>query len=94
MATEAIGIGADTAVVGIGPGSPFPSAGTEGLAVEGIATLRTLQQALQQLAGSPLGLTGMATVFLQLLLHCSEDLGRDDGRHGNVQPVGGRHIIV
>lgn len=43
MAPEALGIGADTAVVGIGPGPPFAGAGTQGFAVEGIAAVLTLE---------------------------------------------------
>src|SRR5262249_41851545 len=42
VAPEAIGIGADTAVIGIGPGPPFAGAGTQGLAIEGIAAVLTL----------------------------------------------------
>jgi len=43
VAPEAIGIGADTAVIGIGPGPPFAGAGTQGLAIEGIAAVLTLE---------------------------------------------------
>jgi hypothetical protein len=31
---------------------------------------------------------------LRVLLHRSAPLGRDNGRHGEVPPVGGRHLIV
>jgi hypothetical protein len=43
VAPKAIGIRADTPVIGIGPGTPFPGAGTQGFAVEGIATVLTLE---------------------------------------------------
>jgi hypothetical protein len=94
MAPKAIRIRADTAIIRIGARAAFAGTRTQGFAIEGIATVLTLQQALQQIAGAPLGLTRMATVFLQLLLHGGEHLGLDDGRHGDVNPVEGWHIIV
>src|SRR4030095_3819110 len=69
VAPKAIGIRANTAIIRIGAWLAFASTRTQGFAVEGIATVLTLQQALQQIAGPPLGLTCMATIFLQLLLH-------------------------
>src|SRR5262245_23191668 len=94
VAPEAIGVRANTAIISIGAWPAFAGTRTQGFAIEGIATVLTLQQALQQIASPPLGLTCMATVFLQLLLHCGEHLGFDDGGHGDVNPVWGWHIIV
>src|SRR5262249_29945967 len=89
VAPEAIGISADTAVVGVGPGPPFPGARTQRFAVEGIAAVLTLEYALQQIPCPTTRLAGMRAVFLQLLLHRSEYLGLNDGRHWDVQPIGG-----
>jgi hypothetical protein len=94
VAAKAIGIRANTPVIGIGAGAPFPSAGTQGFAVEGLAAVLTLEQALEQIAGPTPGLAGMPAIFLQLLLHGGEHLRFDDGRHRNRDPVCGRHIIV
>jgi hypothetical protein len=87
VTAKAIGIRTDTPVIGIGPGPAFPGAGTQGFAVEGIAAVLTLEQALQEMAGPTLRLAGMPTVFLQLLLHRGKYLGLDNGRHGQVNPV-------
>jgi hypothetical protein len=94
LAAKAIGIRADTPVIGIGPGPTFPGTGAQGFAVEGIPAVLTLEQALQQIACPTTRLAGMPTVFLQLLLHRGEHRGFDDGGHRDVNPVWGRHIIV
>jgi hypothetical protein len=94
LTAKAIGIRADTPVIGIGPGPTFPCAGTQGFAVEGIPAVLTLEQALQQIAGPTTRLAGVPAVFLQLLLHRGEHRGLDDGGHRDVNPVWGRDIIV
>ena len=84
VAPKAIGIRTDTAVIGIGPGPTFAGPGTQGLAVEGIAAVLTVEQALQQIPCPPTRLAGMPAVFLQLLLHRSEHRGQTGRRspHG------------
>jgi len=94
LAAKAIGIRADTPGIRISPGPTFPGTGTQRLAVEGIAAVLTLEQALEQIACATLRLSGMTAVFLPLLLHRGEHLGLDNSGHGDVQPVWGRHIIV
>ena len=48
VAAKAIGIRADTAIIRIGTWPAFAGTRTQGFAIEGIATVLTLQQALQQ----------------------------------------------
>jgi hypothetical protein len=94
VATEALGLGADTAGVGIGPGPSCPGAGTQGCAGEGVAAGLTVEAALQQRACPTPRLAGMPAVCLPRLLHRGAYRGRDDGRPRAVPPVGGRHSIV
>jgi hypothetical protein len=53
-----------------------------------------LQQPLQEIERAAAGLTGMAPVFLELLLHGGKDLGGHDGGDRNGDPVLGWDIIV
>lgn len=52
LAPKAVGIGAQTAVIGIGPRLPFAGTRAEAFAVEGLATVLALEQALQQIQGA------------------------------------------
>ena len=49
LAAKAVGIGSEAAVIGVRPGSALAGTGAEALPIEGIATVLTLHQALQQI---------------------------------------------
>jgi hypothetical protein len=87
VAAKAIRLRADTPVIRISPGPPFPGAGTQGGAVEGRATGLTLAYAWPEITCPTPRLAGMPAVFLPLLLHRGEPFGVDHGGHGNVPPV-------
>src|SRR5262249_7818033 len=68
-APKTVGVRAQAAVIGIRARFAFAGTRTEAFAIEGIATVLALQQALQQIQGTPVRLPSMALVLLQLLLN-------------------------
>src|SRR5262245_30746515 len=75
FAPKAVGICAQTAVIGIGTRLAFAGTRAEAFPVEGIATVLALEQALQQIQGTPArSLPGMAFVLLPRLLNGHEHL--------------------
>jgi len=90
LAPEAIGITADTAIVGIGTGMTFAGTGTDRFAIIGIAATGAHQQPLQQILGAALTLAGATTVLRQLLLDGVKEGVIDQRGHRNGQPVGSR----
>src|SRR5215831_7855282 len=88
LAPKAVGICAQTAVIGIGTRLAFAGTRTQAFPVEGIATVLALEQALQQIQSAPARvLPGMALVLLQLLLHGREHRGLHERGDGNRNPV-------
>src|SRR5215831_12568214 len=75
LATKTVGVRAQAAVIGVRARFAFAGTRTEAFAIEGIATVLALQQALQQIQGAPVRLPGMALVLLQLLLNRGEHRG-------------------
>src|SRR5262249_36743935 len=87
-------IGSPAPVIGVGTGLALGSFTTDRFPVEGIPTLLTVHQALQQIARPPAGLPRMTAILLHLLLDCSKQRRVDKGRDRDGEPLGGRHIIV
>src|SRR5262249_58559120 len=75
LAPKTVGVRAQAAVIGVRARFAFARTRTEAFAIEGIATVLALQQALQQIQGAPVRLPGMALVLLQLLLNRGEHRG-------------------
>lgn len=92
LAPKPIGIRAETSIVCIGPLMPFGGFPAHGFPVQRVATLLTLDQALQQIARPPLGLAGMALVDLELRLDRRKEDWLHHRGHGNGNPLLGGHI--
>ena len=60
LAAKAVRVRAQTAVIGVRARLAFAGTGAEAFAIEGIATVLALEQALQQIQGAPARLPGMA----------------------------------
>src|SRR5215475_4774453 len=75
LAPKTVGVRAQAAGRGVRARFALASPRTEAFAIEGIATVLALQQALQQIQGAPVRLPGMALVLLPLLLHRGEHRG-------------------
>src|SRR5215471_13451395 len=69
LAPKAVGVCPQTAVIGVGARFTFAGTGAQAFAIEGIATVLALEQALQQIQGASARLPRMALVLLQLVLH-------------------------
>src|SRR5262245_42580284 len=92
LAPKAIRIRAQAAVIGVGAGVAFAGARAQACAIEGIATVLALQQALQQRQGAPARLPGMPLVFWQLCLDRREHFGLHERWDRNRAPVLWRDI--
>src|SRR5215467_8776487 len=68
LTAKAVRIRAQTAVIGVRTRLAFAGTGAQAFAIEGIATVLALEQALQQIQGAPARLAGMALVLSQLVL--------------------------
>ncbi len=93
LPAEAIGIGADTAIVRIRAGVSLRRTHTDRLTIVGVAALCTGHQPLQEVARATLPLAGAPPIFLQLLLHGGEQRRTDQGGHGDRDPFLRRHIL-
>src|SRR5262249_51660404 len=87
LAPKAVGVCPQTAVIGVGARLAFAGTRAQAFAIEGIATVLALEQALQQIQGPPARLAGMALVLLELSLYCGEHLRFYKGWHGDRDPV-------
>src|SRR5262245_11475426 len=92
LAAKAVRVRAQTAIIGVRPWLAFARTRAEAFAIEGIATVLALEQALQQIQSAPARLPGMALVLLQLLLDRRKDRGLDERRNRDHDPLLGRHI--
>src|SRR5205809_7327080 len=84
---EAVRIGAQAAVVGIGAGCALAGAGALAFPVEGIATLAALEQTLQQIQCSTACLPRMTLILAQSLPDGRKHLGLHERPYGNGEPV-------
>src|SRR5215510_3905579 len=75
LAPKAVGVCPQTAVIGVGARLAFAGTRAQAFAIEGIATVLALEQALQQIQGPPARLAGMALVLPQLVLDGREYFG-------------------
>src|SRR5262249_52906775 len=75
LSPKTVRIGAQAAVVGVGPWLAFARTGAETFPIVGIATVLTLHQALEEIEGTALGLPCMAAILLQLCLDERKHLG-------------------
>src|SRR5215471_11587897 len=87
LTAKAIRVCAQAAIIGVGAWLAFPSTRAEALPVEGIATVLALEQALQEIAGAPARLPGMALVLPQLVLDGREHRGLHERRDRDRDPV-------
>ena len=93
VAAEAVGVGAGAAIVGVGTRVPLAGAAADGLAVVGVLAAGAADQALEQVARPALALPRPLPVLRQLLLDRGEQLGGDQGRDGDADPLGRGHIL-
>jgi hypothetical protein len=87
LATEAMGICAGAAVIGVGVHHACPCVVARGHASQGVATAAADQQALQEVARPRRALAPPLLILAQLLLYRREERGLDDGRHGHADPL-------
>src|SRR5262249_34063888 len=88
LTAKAVRIRAQTAVIGVRTRLAFAGTRAQAFPVEGIATVLALEQALQQIQGTPARLLpGMAFVLLQLLLHGREYRGLHERGDRDRDPV-------
>ena len=93
LAAKAVRVRTQAAVRGVRARFAFAGPRAQAFPIKGIATVLTLQQALQQIQGASARLPGMALVLLQLLLDCRKHLGLYECRDRDRDPVLRRDII-
>jgi hypothetical protein len=91
-APKAVGLGAETAIRGIGPGGPLGSLATHRLPVQGSATLVALPSALQQVPRTTARVARVALVLLEWRLDRGTQLRLPQSRDRNGEPLVGGHI--
>ena len=92
LAPKAIGIGAETAIIGIRPGVAFGGFTTDRLPVQGIATVVALHSPLQQVPRTTARLARVALVLLELGLDRSQQVRLHQRRDRHRKPLFGGHI--
>ena len=92
LPAKAIRLRPKAAVVGVRPRLPFARTRAQAFPIVGIATVLTLDQALEQIEGTPLGLPRMTAILLQLCLDRCKHLGGDKPGNWESKPVFGGDI--
>src|SRR6266705_384994 len=92
--SKTIGIRSQAPVIGVGTGLALGCFATDRFAVEGIPTLLTMHQALQQIARPSAGLPRVTAILLHLFLDCRKQRRVDKRWDRDREPLGGWHIIV
>ena len=87
LSSEAIGVTANTTVVGIGPSLAFSGTEAYRFTIVGIPTGFADQQTLEQLAGASSALTITFAILFQLFLHHIKQGGRYDSRDRDMNPL-------
>src|SRR5829696_6380692 len=93
LATEAVGITAAAAIIGVGPLLAFSRTQADSLAVIGIAALLAHDQPLQKVALTTGVLPIAAPVLHQLLAGRLEQLLLDQRRDRDADPLAWRHVV-
>src|SRR5262245_18476556 len=93
LPAKAIGIRPYTAVVGIGPRSVLAGTRAQRFAIEGIAAVLTLQQALEQIPCPTSRLPGVPAILVELRLDRDKDIRLDQRGDRDVNPVRTWQII-
>ena len=87
FSSKAVRIRPKAAIGRVRPRLPFAGAGAEAFAIVRIATVLTLDEALEQIARAALGLPRMAAILLQLCLDRGKHLGVHQRRDRDGEPV-------